>query len=377
MYTGGKSDRTRLLLVGWSGSTNFGSNLQAIAMYTVLNKFADCDFFIQRRYYKHLGQLCARVYANVSRKIKGCFTKRKEINVVKQRNFERCYDMMRKVKINTKCDYENVLNTYYGFVVGSDQVWNPYHLRDTFLLDFVPSDYVKLSYASSVGVRVIPKKFENKYKKYLEDFTWISVRERTGAECLEKILGRDVDVVIDPTLLIESEEWRVFAEDWTLEDILPEKYLLAYFVGHNIDYWGEVRNLARKLNLPVVILPMDDIDRNVPDTHIIENAGPKEFVHLVENATFICSDSFHMVCFALTFEREFAIFKRFADTDTAGQNSRIDDLFHLLDIERYYTEGIVERKIDYISVNSKLDELKKQCMSKLVSKIQKRREGKL
>ena len=187
---------------------------------------------------------------------------------------------------------------------------------------------------------------------------------------MEKILKKPVDTVLDPTLLLTKEEWSVFAEGYRLKRALPDRYLLCYFVGDTLSYREEIEALSEKMNLPVVIIPMNRQDFSVKNGICVDEAGPKEFVKLLENATFICTNSFHMCAFAINFNKEFRAFRRFRENDAAGQNSRTDDLFSTFGLNCFYADDPFLRKTDYGPVNEKLERERERCVSKLYRAIE-------
>ena len=97
---------------------------------------------------------------------------------------------------------------------GSDQIWNPKIFPDgrfdpVFFGTF--SSRRKIAYAPSFGVPHIPEGMEEELRSYLESFSHISVRERQGREIVKEITGKDVPVVLDPTLLLTAEQWSAMA----------------------------------------------------------------------------------------------------------------------------------------------------------------------
>lgn len=357
-----------ILLVGWGNTHNYGTNLQAIALYEVLNKKYNCDFFWDRNYYT-VSLFCEKAW----KKIKLILRRKKNNALIKNQqkiqNTLKCFQTFNCVEINSKSDLHMVQHKYSAFVVGSDQVWNPQHVEDTYMLDFVPKGKKKVAYASSIGVQKIEKKYQWKYRKFLTDFNYISMREEQGARCISSILNRDVDVVLDPTLLLTTEDWSFFARDFDKNLELPEHYLLAYFVGNTRSYWDIVSDISQEKNLPVVIIPMNQSDYRNKNAIFLDEAGPKEFVHAVENADFICTDSFHMCAFSINFNKQFFAFKRFSDMDNNGQNSRIDNLFSMFYLNRYYSEELRNYKIDYSKANSALFAERQRCLDKLYNAL--------
>lgn len=93
------------------------------------------------------------------------------------------------------------------FVVGSNQVWNLYfggYLYE--FLTFAAKDKC-FSFAASIGKNQIPENQKSYFKKYLSEMNFISVRENKVAETVKELIGRDVDDVLDPTLLLPKEQW--------------------------------------------------------------------------------------------------------------------------------------------------------------------------
>ena len=105
-----------------------------------------------------------------------------------------------------------------ALIAGSDQIWRGnYDYVSNCFFDFAQGLNVKrIAYAASFGVD--DWRFnENdtlKYKRLLKEFNGISVRENSGIELCSKYLGRnDVEWVLDPTLLLNKEDYISLIED--------------------------------------------------------------------------------------------------------------------------------------------------------------------
>ena len=86
------------------------------------------------------------------------------------------------------------------------------------------------------------------------------------------------------------------------------------------------------------------------------DAGPLEFIDLVNNAAIVFTDSFHGAAFSINLNKQFYLFMRFTEDHPICQNSRIRSLLsifelqsHLIDDGMTVTERDVE--IDYEVVN--------------------------
>lgn len=145
---------------------------------------------------------------------------------------------------------------YKAFVLGSDQVWNPMNLgSDFYTMSFCPKGILKVTYASSFGVSQIPKYQRKRTVEYLSNIDEISVREDSGAKIVRNLTGREVPVVVDPTLLLDAQDWGRLIQDERLD---KEPYIFAYFVGSSPEHRKAVKRLAKATGLKVIGIPFVD-----------------------------------------------------------------------------------------------------------------------
>ena len=98
------------------------------------------------------------------------------------------------------------------FVTGSDQLWNsdyPCGNDDAFYLDFVRNGK-KISYSTSVGKKILDQNDQKRLREKLSDFISISVREKSTADQLRKVLNREITWVCDPVLLLPASAYLSF-----------------------------------------------------------------------------------------------------------------------------------------------------------------------
>ena len=264
-------------------------------------------------------------------------------------------------KLNDKYDY---------FVCGSDQIWSPLVFDSHFFLDFVTNKNKKIAYAPSIGTNTINNAFiKQKIKELINDFDKVSIRENSGKQIIKELTGKDVPVVLDPTMLLDSTEWDELADN---DYCVPEKYILCYFLGYNEKYWKQIKQLSEKTNIPIVVLPVYNNDF-LRSEYVPKDVGPSQFITLVRNATFICTDSFHGSVFSILYKKPFALFSRFTKRDAWNQNSRIDTLCENLKLkERRVTKyqtllAIFEKTIDWYEPYLELEKLRKESNSYLHS----------
>lgn len=242
---------------------------------------------------------------------------------------------------------------------GSDQVWNPditYGFDPAYFLDFGKKNMVRASYAASIGRERFSKEEQKTLSDYLQKLDYISARERTGAEVLSAVTDKPVNVVLDPTLLLNAKQWK------ELLSIKAEKggYILVYTLYPNPQLDRFVEKLSKEKNLPVVTLGSKK--RYFANGKTFPCADPQKFVELFANADFVVTNSFHGTAFSVNFSRNFMTFMG------QSRNSRMTDLLTALGIpERavtgYSDELLAMPDIDYAWVQAKLDTEREHSLS--------------
>ena len=220
-------------------------------------------------------------------------------------------------------------------IVGSDMLWHPINIEhDYYTLTFVPDEVKKISYATSFGTTVIPKYQKKKARDFLKRFNSISVREQSGINVVKQLgVDKDVQVVLDPTLLFTAKEWMHIQNE---EKFISGKYILCYFLGVNTEH-RKIVNLIKEVT-GYKIVALQHLDEFVSaDIEFADikpyNVGPSEFLNLIRNAEIVCTDSFHGTCFSLLNHKKFFVFNRFQDNNTQSTNTRIDSLLKIVNLE--------------------------------------------
>ncbi len=225
------------------------------------------------------------------------------------------------------------LNNRYDYVVvGSDQIWNYAYkalFSDKVYASFVDKEK-RVSLSASIGVNFLPQ-IKERYeisKKYLKEMHAISVREFAGKELVKQISGReDVEVLVDPTMLLTNETWSKLANKPDMIDE-NENYILKYFLGEEEENNKALEEFAKKHNYKIIdIVSKDSKYRDI---------GPREFLYLEKNAKLVVTDSYHSCIFALLFHTPFIIYKR-SEKDENNMYSRMETLMQKFDIDNSYT----------------------------------------
>lgn len=227
---------------------------------------------------------------------------------------------------------------YDYFVIGSDQVWNPEMngFSPVFFAQFAEKSQ-RATYAPSFGISTLSKEVTQKYETWISEIPYLSVREDEGAKIIKELTGENVPVLVDPTLLLNANQWRKLSKKAPRQQ---KKYLLTYFLGDiPSEYKEKINDLKTKYDLEIVQL------NNINEQEVFET-GPSEFLSYIENCELFCTDSFHGTLFSIIFERPFITFER---KGRASMFSRIQTLLTMF--------GLEDRKADLIDFDSSILEI--------------------
>lgn len=256
---------------------------------------------------------------------------------------------------------------YSTVLVGSDQLWLPGNIAaDYYTLNFVPEDVNTVAYATSFGQAFLPRDITEKARAFLTKINNIGIREVTGQDIIEQLTGRKVPMVCDPTLLFTGEEWLAIQE---LKPKVTEPYIFCYFLGRNRQHREFAKRLREKTGYRIVALVHLDEYVKCDEEYADETPyqiDPADFLNLIRNAAYVCTDSFHCTVFSILYQRNFFAFHRYRTTTKQSTNHRLDSLLHLIGIENGIKcgdesiEKCLGEKIDYHSVLSKVENIREK-----------------
>ncbi|EME8072365.1 polysaccharide pyruvyl transferase family protein, partial [Enterococcus faecium] len=302
---------------------------------------------------------CAIKNGNLESKIKN--RKLNRIRTNKFVNFTKKWIYESEDMITSLDQGINIDNDFDFYIIGSDQVWN-YTFSRFSELDFVSySNKPKISYAASFGVTFVPDKQKNFFIEGLNNIDFISVREEAGKKIVEELSDKKATVVLDPTMLLDKEEWGKLSKESNFDTNFS--YVLTYFLGEfTIEYKKYVEKYAKEKKVKIINIG-DISDRK---TWL---ADPSDFVKLFENAQAVFTDSFHACVFSIIFEKYFEVFER--QSTLLSMNSRIDTLLTSLSIEDRWNRGgdSHKKEINYSEVKKLLEYKKKESMDFLDSAL--------
>lgn len=245
---------------------------------------------------------------------------------------------------------EDITDDDYSVVVaGSDQIWNVTILDsdDAYFLPWVKSAR-KVAYAPSFGAKNISKYSNNceKYVQFIRDFNALSIREKNGAKWLKELTGIDVDILIDPTLLLEKEDYEeILDKDITI----PEKYIFFYSPGFNNDICKFIKKISEKYKLPVITWGAKNYYTHAIKTRfgfeLPQYENPAVYLSLIKNATLVFTTSFHGTIFSTIFRKRFFTIK---NGEMYGDDDRVITLLESLEMMERLVPYDFDENFDYL-----------------------------
>ncbi len=239
-------------------------------------------------------------------------------------------------------------NRFEKIIVGSDQVWNPVVTGHdfNFYLAFCKDSRKKISYAASFGYSSISVEEQRVVKTELEKFSNISVREQAGVEIVKNLTGRNAALVLDPTLLVQSDYLRSLLKPANLR----KKFVLFFCIKPSASLYQKATLYAQKYGFELVTVGGRIADHFNPSMHPAFGVGPSEFLGLVDEAECVFTNSFHGTAISIALHREFYV------EFSSDTNSRLDNLTKILGLEDRVIQDkeLVAKEINYSEVDNKL-----------------------
>src|SRR5574344_331263 len=324
----------------WNAMDNYGGILQTYALQKYLRNQGHDAYvirFVQRfGWEKELKTFIKNILCKI-----GLYQQSKW-EIAKNKAKERSFDIFRKNYISlSKREYHtlNDIRKHYpqadAYITGSDQVWarniekNPFEKR--YYLDFGLDATMRIAYAVSFGSADFPCGDLNTFKKLVNHFNKVSVRENKGIEFCNKI-GTDAVRCVDPTMLLNAEVYKGLMK----QRKHSEDY--AYFYTVNVSspeeiYWAELRDYFQNTGITSVVTTASgykSAEEIFPDAEY-DYSTVEEWLANIYYAKVVITASFHGVVFSILFKKDF-IYIPLKSILSIG-NDRIYDLLHLYGME--------------------------------------------
>lgn len=344
-------------IITFHRAINFGAILQTYALQSSLEKLGvDCEVIDYRsefieRYYQPLSlnklPNIKRVLAIVLKN--GVISENRQSFI----DFSEKYLKRSTIIYKSKQDMKKSNEKYDVFISGSDQVWSyiTAGFDKNYFLDFVTDEKKKSSYAASFGVENIPEEYKKEYIKLLSSYENVSVREEQGAKIIRELLGTTPQVVLDPTLLLDRNEWEKIASGKSEN----QRYLLLYLIAESKKIITMAKKIAKERNLKIIYINDRWYKRRGMESR--SKTSVNDFINLFLNADCVVTNSFHGICFSINFKKEFFVQLL---PEPAKVNSRLENILNMFNLSDRRVEDLQTLKlmqpINYKVVHKKLND---------------------
>lgn len=353
----------------WGTPVNYGQILQAYALSQYIRSVGFDTFIIR---YKDKD---SKSYDSWYKKIKRVLTGQKSISTIIKRytcKHEQTANRGFKEFGERYLNFTDRLYTSFDdlkenfppaefYITGSDQVWGAYgsiNCKKVYLLDFLPEDVKRISYAASFGRNKLNQDEIETFKSALNKFTYISVREESGCKICASLGIDKCKWVSDPTLLLPKETWFSLLRINYKE--VKDKIVLFYILTNdenNRKIYKIANYLKRKGYIIKYVTSSYYLDKKANFNPTIE-----EWLSTLDMASLVVTNSYHGTIFSLIFNTPFFFLSKTPVKE--GQNSRLQSILNktkLLDrIVNAYSVDYIKNKlyqdINWEYVNSCLDE---------------------
>ena len=198
---------------------------------------------------------------------------------------------------------------YDLLITGSDQVWNPSLTRSdsAYFLGFASSYTKTASYAASIGIEGDELEgYRDFFKTNLIKIDHVSVRESAQKEFLQSIIDEEIAVNLDPTLLLEAEEYSNHL------NISRKNGNHIFMYSNNTDakILDFVNLLSLQTGMEIIAVTRMDEMLFVDGSKVFKYVSPIIWLNALASAAIVITDSFHGFMFSLIFEKPFYIYTK-------------------------------------------------------------------
>lgn len=246
-----------------------------------------------------------------------------------------------------------------GFVCGSDTIFCIDEFKgfeNGYWANYPCMQGRSVAYAASFGDSHFGPEDWPMLDARIGNFKAIGLREKAMVPYISSKTVVPVARTIDPTLLLTATDYDGIAAS---RGCLRPEYLLLYTRRYNPSMERYAIEVARDRQLHVVEISLRA--ENARLGHEMRyDAGVEEFLALVRDASFVVTNSFHGLIFAVQFLRPFTVFSRESGDSKIGE---VLDLFGLRSRLARGGDEILPEEINYDAVHSRIAEAREQSIS--------------
>jgi hypothetical protein len=250
-----------------------------------------------------------------------------------------------------------------AYITGSDQVWNFWtqpiesakgDIQALFLQFGLPS-VKRLSFAASLGNQTLANGYKEIFTEALQKFDYVSVREKAAVELCKQCGVAEPDWVPDPTLLLPAKQYLDLLPDERKEERPAKPYIVLYLLNQNPKAIEHIQMIAKERNCELKIVG-SNLAYSLSISGGTVSATVPQFVHLIANADYVFTDSFHGTALSLIFNRPFA---NLPSPRRSKEDTRFQSIFERLGVQtRTITDDFVlPPDLDYVPINAAFEKI--------------------
>ena len=323
---------------------NYGGNLQAYALMTVLKRMGHEVWLINRCSVKP--EFWWHVKSITKHFLKKYLLRKRGVDILEEVKYRR---ELPSVSQNTRkfldryiqpmtepCHSTTELRRNVGkhgfnaIVVGSDQVWRPEYSAniEDYFLGFYSGNARRVVYAASFGVKkwMLTNRQTSRFRRCLKRFDAVSVREDSGVQFCREYFDTHAVHLIDPTLLLDIGDYR----ELLLEHVAAPsscRTLAVYILDKDAGKSEIIRRLSELHRLKVASANRANPDAMSPFHERIASSV-EDWLDCFARADFVFVDSFHGCVFSILFHKPFLAY---VNKDRGA--ARFESLLRLFQLE--------------------------------------------
>lgn len=297
----------RVGIITFHCSYNFGSALQAFALQQAISSLGhevEIIDYRSRDFYRYRIIKLSRPWTIPSslKKLDRLLERKQAFRSFWSSHFH----LTERFSYRDEGKLESLAQRFDCFVCGSDQIWNldcTSGVVDPFFLSFA-GGCRRVAYAPSLAHTEF--KVENfdrdRVADLLAQFDSLSVREEETLPLFQPLVDKRIEVVLDPTLLLDAKDYR----DVVKERPDEEPYLFVYLLRECPELVESASRIALSSGHRVYYIYERELP--IPNSVNLFGSGPEGFLSLIWNADAVLTNSFHATAFSTLFHRPFRAF---------------------------------------------------------------------
>ena len=159
---------------------------------------------------------------------------------------------------------------------------------------------------------------------------------------LKKELDKEVPCLLDPIFLLSPKEWKEI-----MVDCKKRNYIFVYNLNGGTNLMKIAEKVKQKTKLKIICATPSYLPIRGRSIIVRRDLGPREFIGMIANATYVVTDSFHGTAFSVLFSKPIISYIAMPST-----SSRIYSLLQTCSMETNFVKNPDEFEFEKISYST-------------------------